>query len=178
MYICYNRNDNIPTICVIAILLDYTGGGYNVYTQTQGQAREERGPLHSVRVIAALLLVVVAGLMFGYIFAAYQSLPEVGNNMRPAVSSQVFDGQGRLITILHSDQNRLPIDINKVPQNLQNAFIAAEDNRFYDHIGIDPIGILRAVVTNLTNRGIAQGEYDYAAARQKRLPHAGPDAET
>ena len=118
---------------------------------------KKRGPLHSVRVIAALLLVVVAGLMFGYIFAAYQSLPEVGNNMRPAVSSQVFDGQGRLITILHSDQNRLPIDINKVPQNLQNAFIAAEDNRFYDHIGIDPIGILRAVVTNLTNRGIAQG---------------------
>jgi len=95
--------------------------------------------------------------MFGYIFAAYQSLPEVGNNMRPAVSSQVFDSQGKLITTLHSDQNRLPIDINKVPKNLQNAFIAAEDNRFYDHIGVDPIGILRAVVTNLTNRGIAQG---------------------
>jgi len=77
--------------------------------------------------------------------------------MRPAVSSQVFDSQGKLITTLHSDQNRLPIDINKVPKNLQNAFIAAEDNRFYDHIGVDPIGILRAVVTNLTNRGIAQG---------------------
>uniref|UniRef100_UPI0040255BB0 transglycosylase domain-containing protein n=1 Tax=Megasphaera micronuciformis TaxID=187326 RepID=UPI0040255BB0 len=95
--------------------------------------------------------------MCGYIFAANQSLPEVGNNMRPAVSSQVFDSQGKLITTLHSDQNRLPIDINKVPKNLQNAFIAAEDNRFYDHIGVDPIGILRAVVTNLTNRGIAQG---------------------
>jgi penicillin-binding protein, 1A family len=107
--------------------------------------------------MAALVLVIIAGLMFGYIFAAYQSLPEVGNNMRPAVSSQVFDSQGKLITTLHSDQNRLPIDINKVPKNLQNAFIAAEDNRFYDHIGVDPIGILRAVVTNLTNRGIAQG---------------------
>lgn len=77
--------------------------------------------------------------------------------MRPAVSSQVFDSRGRLITTLHSDQNRLPIDINKVPQNLQNAFIAAEDNRFYEHIGIDPIGIFRAIFANLTNRGIAQG---------------------
>lgn len=77
--------------------------------------------------------------------------------MRPAVSSQVFDSHGRLITTLHSDQNRLPIDINKVPQNLQNAFIAAEDNRFYEHIGIDPIGIFRAIFANLTNRGIAQG---------------------
>ena len=110
-----------------------------------------------IRLFIALCLVVFAGLGFGYIFAAYQSLPAVGNNMRPAVSSQVFDSHGRLITTLHSDQNRLPIDINKVPQNLQNAFIAAEDNRFYEHIGIDPIGIFRAIFANLTNRGIAQG---------------------
>ena len=118
---------------------------------------KKAGPLRRIRLFIALCLVIFAGLGFGYIFAAYQSLPAVGNNMRPAVSSQVFDSHGRLITTLHSDQNRLPIDINKVPQNLQNAFIAAEDNRFYEHIGIDPIGIFRAIFANLTNRGIAQG---------------------
>lgn len=118
---------------------------------------KKRSSTHFLRVLVALCIVIAAGIGFGYIFAAYQSLPAVGNNMRPAVSSQVFDNKGRLITTLHSDQNRLPIDINKVPQNLQNAFIAAEDNRFYDHIGIDPIGIVRAVITNVTNRGIAQG---------------------
>ena len=128
-----------------------------MYTPRHRVRTKKKGPFRSIRVMAALVLVIIAGLMFGYIFAAYQSLPEVGNNMRPAVSSQVFDSQGKLITTLHSDQNRLPIDINKVPKNLQHAFIAAEDNRFYDHIGVDPIGILRAVVTNLTNRGIAQG---------------------
>ena len=128
-----------------------------MYTPRHRVRTKKKGPFRSIRVMAALVFVIIAGLMFGYIFAAYQSLPEVGNNMRPAVSSQVFDSQGKLITTLHSDQNRLPIDINKVPKNLQNAFIAAEDNRFYDHIGVDPIGILRAVVTNLTNRGIAQG---------------------
>ena len=128
-----------------------------MYTPRHRVRTKKKGPFRSIRVMAALVLVIIAGLMFGYIFAAYQSLPEVGNNMRPAVSSQVFDSQGKLITTLHSDQNRLPIDINKVPKNLQNAFIAAEDNRFYDHIGVDPIGILRDVVTNLTNRGIAQG---------------------
>ena len=128
-----------------------------MYTPRHRVRTKKKGPFRSIHVMAALVLVIIAGLMFGYIFAAYQSLPEVGNNMRPAVSSQVFDSQGKLITTLHSDQNRLPIDINKVPKNLQNAFIAAEDNRFYDHIGVDPIGILRAVVTNLTNRGIAQG---------------------
>ena len=118
---------------------------------------KKSGPFRRIRLLIAFCFVIAAGLAFGYIFAAYQSLPAVNNNMRPAVSSQVFDIHGRLITTLHSDQNRLPIDINKVPPNLQNAFIAAEDNRFYDHIGIDPIGIVRAVITNFTNRGIAQG---------------------
>lgn len=129
-----------------------------MYTpRRRAKKAKKSGPLRRIRLFIALCLVVFAGLGFGYIFAAYQSLPAVGNNMRPAVSSQVFDSHGRLITTLHSDQNRLPIDINKVPQNLQNAFIAAEDNRFYEHIGIDPIGIFRAIFANLTNRGIAQG---------------------
>ena len=129
-----------------------------MYTpRRRAKKAKKAGPLRRIRLFIALCLVVFAGLGFGYIFAAYQSLPAVGNNMRPAVSSQVFDSHGRLITTLHSDQNRLPIDINKVPQNLQNAFIAAEDNRFYEHIVIDPIGIFRAIFANLTNRGIAQG---------------------
>ena len=129
-----------------------------MYTpRRRAKKAKKAGPLRRIRLFIALCLVVFEGLGFGYIFAAYQSLPAVGNNMRPAVSSQVFDSHGRLITTLHSDQNRLPIDINKVPQNLQNAFIAAEDNRFYEHIGIDPIGIFRAIFANLTNRGIAQG---------------------
>ncbi|MGE1062660.1 penicillin-binding protein 1A [Megasphaera paucivorans] len=118
---------------------------------------KKQGPFKFFRIIIILLVVVSAGLGFGYIFAAYQSLPPVSNNMRPAASSQVFDIHGRLITTLHSDQNRIPIDINKVPQNLQNAFIAAEDNRFYDHIGIDPRGIFRAIWANVTHHGIAQG---------------------
>ena len=129
-----------------------------MYTpRRRAKKAKKAGPLRRIRLSIALCLVVFAGLGYGYIFAAYQSLPAIGNNMRPAVSSQVFDSHGRLITTLHSDQNRLPIDINKVPQNLQNAFIAAEDNRFYEHIGIDPIGIFRAIFANLTNRGIAQG---------------------
>lgn len=53
------------------------------------------GPLHRFRMLIVLLIVVMAGLGFGYIFAAYQTLPPVSNNMRPAVSSQVFDRHGR-----------------------------------------------------------------------------------
>lgn len=118
---------------------------------------QKKGFFRRLRFLILFCIVVVAGLGFGYIFAAYQTLPPVNHNMRPIASSQLFDIKGRLITTLYSEENRLPIDINQVPPTLQNAFISAEDNRFYQHMGIDPIGIGRAFVANILHRGISQG---------------------
>ena len=47
--------------------------------------------------------------------------------------------------------------MNKIPKNLQNAFVAVEDARFYEHSGIDPRGILRAVWSNISDRGVSEG---------------------
>ena len=52
---------------------------------------------------------------------------------------------------------RRPVGINEIPKNLQNAFIAVEDNRFYEHIGIDPRGIVRAVWANIRGRTVTEG---------------------
>ncbi|MGX5736284.1 transglycosylase domain-containing protein [Bosea thiooxidans] len=49
------------------------------------------------------------------------------------------------------------VTIGEIPPYLPKAFVAIEDRRFYDHFGIDPIGITRALVTNLRGRGVAQG---------------------
>ena len=49
------------------------------------------------------------------------------------------------------------INLKELPPYLPKAFVAIEDRRFYDHFGIDPIGISRAVFRNLTHRGLAQG---------------------
>ena len=78
-------------------------------------------------------------------------------NVKPAASSQIYDANGDLITTVHSEENRLPVKLSEVPKNLQNAFIATEDNRFYSHHGIDPIGILRAVWVNIIHDGVAEG---------------------
>ena len=51
---------------------------------------------------------------------------------------------GNLITNIHATENRTLVTLDKIPANLQNAFIAVEDNRFYEHNGIDPRGIFRA----------------------------------
>ncbi len=110
-----------------------------------------------IMITLVVFIVLTTGAGLGFLTASIQTMPNLSQEMRPAASSQFFDIQGRLITTTQSVENRLPISIKKVPKNLQNAFVAAEDARFYQHIGIDPRGILRAVWTNITNRGVTEG---------------------
>jgi penicillin-binding protein 1A len=49
------------------------------------------------------------------------------------------------------------VSIKELPAYLPKAFIAIEDRRFYEHFGVDPVGIARALTRNLTSRGVAQG---------------------
>ncbi len=49
------------------------------------------------------------------------------------------------------------VNIRELPPHLPRAFIAIEDRRFYSHFGLDPVGIMRATVRNLTSRGVSQG---------------------
>ena len=103
-----------------------------------------------------LFILIVAGAGCGFLGATMSSLPDV-SNVKPAASSQIYDADGELITTVHSTENRLPVKLADMPKNLQNAFIATEDNRFYSHHGIDPIGILRALWVNLAHDGVAEG---------------------
>lgn len=54
-------------------------------------------------------------------------------------------------------EDRLPLTLADVPPDLLNAVVAVEDHRFYSHFGVDPIGIMRAMVTNIRAGGIVQG---------------------
>ena len=105
--------------------------------------------------IVLLLVLIVAGGGCGFISATMSNLPDV-SNVRPSASSQIYDVHGNLITTVHSTENRLPIPINEVPKELQDAFVATEDSRFYSHHGIDPIGILRAIWVNVVHSGVSK----------------------
>lgn len=129
----------------------------NSENKESGRRRPKKN-FRTITVIAILVfLVMLTGAGLGFLTASIHTIPSLKGEIRPAVSSQIFDVNGRLITTIHSVENRLPVSINKIPKNLQNAFIAAEDVRFYQHNGIDPRGILRAIWSNITNRGIAEG---------------------
>ena len=104
-----------------------------------------------------VIAIIFAGAGLGFLTASLNTKPGLIDDIRPPASSQIYDINGKLITNIHSEQNRIPVKLSKVPKNLQEAFIAVEDARFYQHSGIDPRGILRAVWSNITNRGVAEG---------------------
>lgn len=102
--------------------------------------------------LVVIMVICVAGAGAGFLLSITGTLPDVSQTLSPAASSQIYDCKGRLITTVHAEQNRLPVKLADTPKDLQNAFIAAEDIRFYKHHGIDPIGIARAVVSNIRHR--------------------------
>ncbi len=120
--------------------------------------RRSKKKLLTLAAIAIIIFVVlVTGAGLGFLTASIHTMPSLKGEIRPAASSQVFDSNGKLIATIHSVENRLPVPLAKVPKDLQNAFIATEDARFYQHFGVDPRAIARAVFSNVLDRGVSEG---------------------
>ena len=69
---------------------------------------------------------------------------------------RIFTQDGKLIS-QYGVKRRIPVSLAEVPETLVQALIATEDSRFYDHIGVDPIGVLRAVLNLVTTGEKGQG---------------------
>lgn len=96
-----------------------------------------------------LLLIGAAGvsLGLGVVSGILEETPEVEQiSIAPSgVSTTVYDSEGNEIEkLVASGSNRIPVTLDKVPDCLQKAFVSIEDERFYEHNGIDTKGILRA----------------------------------
>ena len=72
-------------------------------------------------------------------------------------NSVIVDEDGNEVDAIATSQYREIVDYNKIPDDLKNAFVAVEDERFYEHKGIDPISILGSMVENLRAGGIVRG---------------------
>lgn len=107
--------------------------------------------------ILIFILVMAAGIGIGFITANINAKPDLAGDILPPVSSQIYDSAGNEIANIHATENRMLVKIEQVPMNLQQAFVAIEDNRFYEHKGVDPRGLLRAVYANLRDQEIAEG---------------------
>lgn len=100
-----------------------------------------------------LALAGAGGLVF--LFEHYDhDLPDYTKlaNYEPPVTTRIYAGDGRLMAEFASER-RIFVPIDAMPRQVMNAFMAAEDKNFYGHQGVDPIGILRAILTNVENFG-------------------------
>lgn len=130
----------------------------NQKTVCDKKRNNSRGSVTAILIVGILAFVVIGiGVGLGFLSATIQSAPNLRGDIRPAASAQVFDVNGKLITVLHAVENRLPVPLEKIPKDLQNAFVALEDNRFFQHGGVDPRAILRAVWINIAAGGVSEG---------------------
>lgn len=72
-------------------------------------------------------------------------------------SSLLFADNDELICTVHGEVNRLPVPLNQVPEHVQQAFVAIEDERFYSHAGVDLKAILRAMYSYCQSGRISEG---------------------
>jgi penicillin-binding protein 1A len=106
------------------------------------------------------MLLFAWGLIFGAVFWSHflSDLPDVGQLLVKGTSRDitVLDDRGRLIARRGLTQGAR-VDVSTLPDYVPNAFIAIEDRRFRSHIGIDPLGLLRAAFENMMAGRVRQG---------------------
>lgn len=110
--------------------------------------------------IAALLALAILGIatLAAMAFFAWPNLPALDTltDYRPRVPLRVYTADGHLIGEF-GEERRDVVRIAELPSHLKHAILAAEDERFYEHRGIDPLGLARAALANLSSGGRGQG---------------------
>jgi len=107
--------------------------------------------LCGIVLVAVALVVIVLAL-------AYPNLPslEALTDYRPKIPLRIYTADGHLIGEF-GEERRAVVSISEVPEIMKQAILAAEDDRFYQHMGIDYTGIIRAAASNLLSGGKKQG---------------------
>jgi penicillin-binding protein 1A len=109
------------------------------------------------RSLLSIVMLVSALVVFGVLYIE-SSLPSVEmlKDMRLSVPLRVYSSDNKLIAEF-GEERRTPITIKQVPKELINAILSTEDQRFYQHAGVDFRGLMRAGVHLLTNASMKQG---------------------
>ncbi len=108
--------------------------------------------------IAAILAAALGGVIAYQYYAS--DLPRLDSlaDYRPNLHSVVYDAKGRVMgEFRYENQRRFLVPISKAPQLMIDAFVAVEDEHFFEHKGVDYMGIARATLENLRAGEIKQG---------------------
>ena len=132
---------------------------YQGKQQQRPQRRKGGGSRWKIAVLAVVSVVVVALLAFaGYFFYLMATLPKVDRlaDYKPPIVSQVFGDDGILVGEFYLER-RTVVPVDKLPRRLIQAFVAAEDSNFFQHKGIDYLGVVRAAGKNILSMRKKEG---------------------
>jgi len=109
------------------------------------------------KIVVSLSVLMAMGITIGYMIFS-RNLPELGalSVYQPPLVTRVFNTQGQLIAE-YADEHRILTPFKEIPKQLTSAFLAAEDQQFYEHPGINPARILSAALANLKAGHTVQG---------------------
>ena len=101
---------------------------------------------------------MIAAMVIVVLVLTYPNLPslEILTDYRPKIPLRIYTADGHLIGEF-GEERRAVVRIQEVPEVMKQAILAAEDERFYQHGGIDALGVLRAAASNLIGGGKKQG---------------------
>ncbi len=106
-----------------------------------------------ILILSVFIISILIGTMTGAVGAYLRSAPSLDQvSFDPKLTTYVYDVDGRVLARFFKE-NRIPADLEEIPEILQQAFLAAEDKDFYTHYGVDISGIGRAIIANLTSSG-------------------------
>jgi penicillin-binding protein 1A len=123
---------------------------------------QDRLGLIIILTVAAVFtfLLFLLSVNLGFVLAkAAAALPNVGllQEWHPYESTQIYDRNGTLIANIHGDEDRVVVPLKDISPNIQRAVMAIEDNRFYQHNGVDIRGTIRAASANLRGDDVQGG---------------------
>jgi len=109
------------------------------------------------KILVSLSLLAVMGITIGYLLFS-SNLPELSalSDYQPPLVSRVYNSDGELIAE-YADEHRILTPFDEIPDTLTKAFLATEDQQFYEHPGINPARILSAALANLRAGHTVQG---------------------
>ncbi|MGV3523595.1 MAG: transglycosylase domain-containing protein [Candidatus Sericytochromatia bacterium] len=131
----------------------------------QQRARRQAGRARLLQhfrrvVLAGLVLLVALGIGTSVaLFTVYQQLPDVRQleNYTLPMATEIYTEQGRMLTRISSEGRYDPVPLSELPQHVQDAVISAEDRRFWQHEGVDFLGLMRAIYINLSRGRAVMG---------------------
>lgn len=153
-----------------------------VNPKTKKNKKEKKHPklmlfIKIMVIVIILAIIVVAGVVAGIVFGAFGNELEISkeNLMIKTSNSVLYDNKGNVITALNGEENREIISMDEMSTYLPKAFVSIEDERFYEHQGVDIKRTTSATLNYLLKKG--DTSYGGSTITQQLIKNATKDNE-